>query len=171
METVAAKIARLLPNIKVVAGDSLYWSPNTKTITFRADDSSNENIWGLLHEAGHAQLGHTSYESDMELLVMEVAAWDAAESLAKEVNKKIDVDHIQDCLDTYRDWLHQRSTCPRCGIVSFQETSSAYRCHNCNKRWTVSSSRLCRPYRLSTNQIKNRPEPKQQAVFKIRSRS
>lgn len=171
MEAAASKIAGFLPGTKIIAGDSLCWSPKTNTITYRADDKSIENMLGLLHEAGHAHLKHLSYDSDMELLMMEVDAWEAAVRLAEKISQKIDTDHIQDCLDTYRDWLHQRSTCPRCGIVSFQETKSVYRCHNCAKHWTVSASRLCRPYRLSSEQTKNRPEPKHQAVFQIKSRS
>ncbi len=83
-------------------------------------------MWALLHEAGHAKLNHVTYNSDIELVLLEAIAWNEAETLAKEFNEQIDPDYIQDCLDTYRDWLHQRSTCPRCGIVSFQESINNY---------------------------------------------
>jgi ribosomal protein S27AE len=165
LDTVAKNISELLPGITIIAGEALCWSPKTKTITYRHDDTTSENIWGLLHEAGHASLGHVAYSSDIELLQLEAAAWEAALDLGRKTKQTIDSEHIQDCLDTYRDWLHQRSTCPRCGIVSFQETTNRYKCHNCHKTWTVSASRLCRPYRLGAGHKKNRSETVPQAVF------
>lgn len=153
-----------LPNITFEIGTSLHWSPEHQKITYR-EDPSDENIWGLIHEAGHARLGHNQYSSDMELLQLEVAAWSEAEKIASRLQLTIDPEHIQDCLDTYRDWLHQRSTCPRCGIVSFQETARAYHCYNCHKAWSVSASRFCRPYRLGTDTSKNRPREVSQTVF------
>jgi hypothetical protein len=165
MESVVRSLRDLLPDIGIKAGDNLHWSPENQSITYRLDDSSEDNIWGLIHEAGHATLGHHTYSSDMELLQLEVAAWSEAEKIAKNIGIKIDPDHIQDCLDTYRDWLHQRSTCPRCGVVSFQESSRTYQCYTCRMNWTVSTSRFCRPYRLGTDKIKNRPEIIPQAVF------
>jgi hypothetical protein len=171
LDTITKQIQDLLPDIIIQSGDSLRWSPKSKRITYRQDDTSNENIWGLLHEAGHARLHHTSYQSDMELLQLEVAAWDEATQLGEKTGHAIDHEYIQDCLDTYRDWLHQRSTCPRCGITSFQVTNSQYKCYNCHKTWTVSASRLCRPYRLAAGQKKNRPKEVSQAVFQVKNLS
>lgn len=165
MEKVANHVRGLLPDTAIVAGDGLCWSPKTKTITYRQADESQENLWGLLHEAGHASLKHFGFKSDVELLQLEVAAWDTATEIGRQIGLKIDLEHVQDCLDTYRDWLHQRSTCPRCGIVSFQESSNKYKCYNCHKTWAVSASRLCRPYRLSSNNMKNHPGITSQAVF------
>lgn len=154
-----------MPEVTFIRGQSLHWSPQQQIITYCADTSTS-NLWGLLHEAGHAELGHTSYDSDMELLQLEAAAWDKAEEIATRVDKIIDQEHIQDCLDTYRDWLHQRSTCPRCGIVSFQQSISAYQCYNCHKAWSVTASRFCRPYRLGSENTKNRPKETSQTVFR-----
>lgn len=165
MDAAADQIRELLIDATIVAGDSLCWSPKSKTITYRQNDDSEDNLWGLLHEAGHAKLEHTSYKSDMELLQLEVAAWEVASELADRIGLLIDPEHVQDCLDTYRDWLHQRSTCPRCGIVSFQESINKYRCFNCHKTWMVSASRFCRPYRLSSYNKKNRSGTVSQAVF------
>jgi hypothetical protein len=103
--------------------------------------------WSLLHETGHGLLVHADYQSDLELLHMEVAAWEKAKELGQAFGVQIDPNHIEDCLDTYRDWLHRRSTCPTCGSVSLQHNSTEYHCHNCNAMWQVSSSRFCRPYR------------------------
>lgn len=164
LEHLLKKLPQLLPNIRIVSGESLHWSPENQTITYKPEES-NENIWGLLHEVGHARLKHIRYTSDMELLQLEVAAWSEAELIAQVLDLIIDHEHIQDCLDTYRDWLHQRSTCPRCGIVSFQEAAKGYYCYNCYKAWSVSASRFCRPYRLGANTAKNRPKEVSQTVF------
>lgn len=169
METVVSKLKQLLPGITLSSGEQLRWSPKTSTITYREDDTSDENLWGLLHEAGHAKLGHTTFKSDMQLLLLEVAAWEKAQELAKQLGVTMDSEHVQDCLDTYRDWLHQRSTCPRCGIVSFQESPRGYRCYNCHKTWSVSASRLCRPYRLGVETKKNRSGVIPQAVFQAKN--
>jgi hypothetical protein len=56
-------------------------------------------------------------------------------------------DHVQNCLDTYRDWLHRRSSCPQCGAHVLQRDVSTYQCFNCQTRWHVSSGRFVRPYR------------------------
>lgn len=165
LDNLAKQLRDLLPEIVITPGESLHWSPEKQVITYKSDES-DENLWGLLHEAGHARLGHSQYKTDIELLQLEVAAWHEAEQIASLLDQKIDAEHIQDCLDTYRDWLHQRSTCPRCGIVSFQETSRSYSCFNCHKNWSVSASRFCRPYRLGADTIKNRPEKVPQAVFR-----
>lgn len=165
MENVIDHITSQLPGVQIISGTSLFWSPKNKTITYRKDRHQETDIWGLYHEAGHAKLGHTKYTSDVELLQMEVAAWDIAVDMATGTNHVIDYEYIQDCLDTYRDWLHQRSTCPRCGIVSFETQTGHYDCFNCNKTWSVSTSRLCRPYRLGTTTQKDRSEPVVQAVF------
>lgn len=168
MDSIVKKLQKIIPGIVIIPGETLRWSPKTKEITYPADETNDETLWGLLHEAGHAKLGHTNYTLDIDLLIHEVAAWEEAVALGNKLNILINTEHIQDCLDTYRDWLHQRSTCPRCGIVSFQENFSTYRCFNCRNSWTVSQSRLCRPYRLNSTSNKNRPGPKSQAVFQAR---
>ncbi len=168
MEKIVNRLQGILPAVKFIPGKSLHWSPTEQTITFRASKTKH-NMWALLHEAGHAKLNHVTYNSDVELLLLEATAWNKAETLAKEFNEHIDPEYIQDCLDTYRDWLHQRSTCPRCGIVSFQESISNYRCYNCHKIWSVTASRLCRPYRLDSDNRKNRRKKISQTVFQVRS--
>lgn len=145
---VIASLQRQLPGVKFVAYETSYWSPADKTVYYQPSDDQRA-LWTLLHESGHAALGHTSYDSDFGLLLLEVAAWEQAKELAAGLGVDIDEDHVQDCLETYRDWLHQRSTCPRCGIRCFQQDVRQYYCHNCQARWQVSASRFCRAYRLS----------------------
>lgn len=136
------------PNITFTEGKSFYWSPKDNSVTF-ALISTQPDIadWSLLHEVSHGILGHTNYSSDFELVQLEVGAWQHAQRLGRRYGIRIDPEHIQDCLDTYRDWLHRRSTCPTCSMVSIQTDPKTYRCLNCSATWHVSNSRFCRPYR------------------------
>lgn len=64
----------------------------------------------------------------------------------------ISEDHIQDCLDSYRDWLHKRSLCPDCRLSSIQTDAHTYTCVFCHKKWRVTAERFCRPYRRKLGQ-------------------
>ncbi len=138
------------PRIVFIQGTDFHWSPKQSQVSY------NPNLLGqipgqctLLHEVGHAILNHTSYQSDLELLQMEVAAWEEAKVLGVKYKITIYDDYIQNCLDSYRDWLHLRSKCPMCGIHCAQTDIRHYKCLNCQHTWIVSSSRFCRPYRRS----------------------
>lgn len=148
MKNTLSRLKQKLPDVEFSEGPTFSWSPANSTVNYRLGEDMG-SILSLLHEASHALLCHESYQYDLELLIMEVEAWQKAQELAKEFELKVDENHIQDRLDSYRDWLHQRSTCPRCGTVSTQNAPKSYSCHNCNAGWKVSSSRFCRPYRLS----------------------
>jgi hypothetical protein len=165
MDQALTKLHQLLPSITFVNGETFCWSPATQQITYRGASKNEADTWALLHEAGHAALGHARYSSDFELLMMEVAAWQKAVEVAKHVDVKIDTEHIEDCLDTYRDWLHQRSTCPTCSSTSFQVTPQLYRCHNCSTEWTVSTSRFCRAYRKRQHNSKEKRSPTKSTTF------
>jgi hypothetical protein len=161
MADIVKEIQVLLPHIRLEAGDTFFWSPESLTITYNPSHISEESgVWALLHESAHALLRHSHYDSDFELLSLEVQAWQKAKEIAAGLSIAISEEHIQDCLDTYRDWLHQRSTCPTCGTVSIQENQRQYRCHNCNGIWQVTASRFCRPYRIrASGSNKKSPEP------------
>ncbi len=143
-------IARLRADysqFKFVPGTQEHWSPRNSTITYCESEPAEEFRYGLLHELAHALLGHDTYSSDFELLKLEVEAWDLAAKIGKKYGIKLDNDHIQDCLDTYRDWLHRRSKCPACGMHVLQKDSNSYQCFNCGTAWQVSSRRFARAYR------------------------
>lgn len=161
-------LQKRLPGITFEPGNAFSWSPAQQLVCYpEALMGEASGTWALLHEAAHGILQHTSYETDFELLLLEVAAWQKAKELATELGTEIDEDHIQDCLDTYRDWLHRRSTCPTCGIVGLQHSARLYACHNCNSTWQVSNSRFCRAYRLKNQtQTKTSPEVKPQTMFR-----
>jgi hypothetical protein len=131
--------------INFKASDRFQWSPEEKTIYFV--ENTKNAAWSLLHEAGHMLCKHTSYSNDLGLLRMEVEAWEKARQLAEKYGHKIDEKHIDKCLDTYRDWLYKRSSCPSCTQAGVEHTTGHYRCINCGHLWKVSSERFCRPYR------------------------
>ncbi|MGH7237293.1 MAG: hypothetical protein ACREGF_02045 [Candidatus Saccharimonadales bacterium] len=136
------------PQFTFKFGQNFHWSPVQQQISYNSGAlKSSKGIWALFHELGHATLGHKSYKYDFELLAIEIAAWQKALELAKKYGQKISQDHVQDCLDSYREWLHCRSTCPACLNRSVQQNSGEYSCFNCHNVWQVSASRFCRPYR------------------------
>jgi hypothetical protein len=128
--------------------DTMYfWSPKNREIHYKKSASTEADVWKLLHEIGHALLNHERFRIDIELIHMEIAAWSKAKQIAKKYDIEILDNHIQDCLDTYRDWLYRRSICPNCMSTGLQDTASVYRCINCLNTWRVSASRTCRTYR------------------------
>ena len=152
MEKLITKLRATFPALQFTAGQQFCWSPETGEIFYKAAADSQKSTWSLLHETGHALLEHQNYKADFELLRLEVAAWERARELAADVGVVIDEDHIEDCLDTYRDWLYKRSICPSCTTKCLQQDDYAhYRCFNCHTTWRVSSSRFCRAYRSTKN--------------------
>jgi hypothetical protein len=148
MQTLINKLAARFPDLTFSAGEQFYWSPPSGEIFYKAGAKGKKARWSLLHETGHALLDHNDYQADVELLRLEVAAWQKAEELAGDLGLAIDPEHIQDCLDTYRDWLYKRSICPDCSAKCLQQGDFVhYRCFNCHKVWKVSNSRFSRPYR------------------------
>jgi hypothetical protein len=146
MEKLLRKLQQDFPNISFVSGEQLHWSPNSAIISYN-DSEDISAMWGLLHEIGHAILEHKNYTSDVDLLQKETAAWAQARKLSQTYNVSIDEEHTQDCLDTYRDWLHRRSTCPTCHSHGIERHTGLYSCLNCQTTWEVTPSRFCRPYR------------------------
>lgn len=151
MHTLLSLLQKDFPELHFEAGQKFTWSPKTASIIYNKASAKDDTVaaWSLLHEAGHALLEHSTYASDFELLNMEVEAWAKAKELAQGYDIAIDSDHIEDCLDTYRDWLYARSTCPNCTVCSLQIDNRTYHCFNCGTKWQVSASRHCRPYRLT----------------------
>lgn len=143
------QLAKDYPQFKFKAGAQEHWSPRTKTITYQSS-ASDDFKYGVLHELAHALLDHNNYHSDFELLKLESHAWQEAAKIGRKYGIKINEDHIQNCLDTYRDWLHRRSRCPTCGLHVLQQNSTTYHCFNCGQDWQVSTGRFARSYRRRT---------------------
>lgn len=143
--------------------NDFYWSPKHSAVFYNIDKLSTETgQWSLFHEIAHGMLDHTNFKNDFELLRFELEAWETAKGLAIEFGIQIKQEHVEDCLDSYRDWLYARSTCTVCQLSSLQVSPHEYRCLNCNNSWQVSASRFCRPYRMNK---KTSPQPKTEATF------
>jgi len=134
------------PDIEFRLSSRFSWHAGSKHISYRQIDDMKA-VWALLHEIGHAELEHADFTSDMDLLQKEVAAWAKAHEISKHYDIAIDQDYIEDNLDSYRDWVHIRATCPSCYERCLQTDKHSYACHNCGATWHVTGSRLCRPYR------------------------
>jgi hypothetical protein len=157
MENLLTKLEHDFKDIKFSHGKTFHWSPYSKTVVYQNISDKKNTDWTLLHEVGHAKLNHINYNSDVELLYMEVAAWQKASEIAKKYGITINNDHIQNCLDSYRNWLHQRSACPVCSNHSLQKDNTHYYCFNCHAVWLVSIARFCRPYRKIDKQKETLP--------------
>lgn len=133
------------PGITFLPSTDFAWSPKRATISYILDSTGEPiHTYALIHEVAHADLGHNTFDDDFSLLTLEVAAWERAKQIGVSVAVEIDEEHIQDCLDTYRDWLHSRAKCPACGVVSMQAKDGSYTCFNCKTGWKVPKSQVCR---------------------------
>ena len=128
------------PDINFVQDAYHSWSPNESKITY----SRPLCQYSLLHEIGHACLGHYSYKLDIELLKLESTAWSKARELAPEYGFTISQAYINKCMDTYRDWLLSRCRCPSCDLAGLQSKRTLrYRCLNCFLNWSVPAKSEC----------------------------
>jgi len=73
----------------------------------------------------------------MELLRMEMEAWDIARDLAPKYGVKINEAHIASTISSYDDWLTKRATCPDCNNFSLQRGRDSYGCFACGAKWVV----------------------------------
>ena len=152
MDQTLKQLSLAYPGLTFKPAAQFCWSPKTNEICYKTDGFGPTAVWSLLHETGHALLQHTTYQADFQLIKLEVAAWEKAKLLGHNLGVIIDDDHIQDCLDTYRDWLYKRSICPSCRTKCLQQNDfSHYRCFNCHTVWRVTPSRFCRAYRSTKN--------------------
>jgi hypothetical protein len=144
------RLRKDFPEFSFEPGKQDHWSPKTNTITYKESVPLKDFQYGVLHEVAHARLGHYNDNNDFELLKLESQAWELAAKTGKKYGVIISNEHIQDCLDTYRDWLHARSRCPTCGMHVLQKDPLHYHCFNCHTEWQVTSGRFVRPYRRRT---------------------
>lgn len=165
MQQVLDTLRGKYPQLRFKAGPQFSWSPESGDIIYKRSAKGKQATWSLLHETGHALLNHRSYGADFELLRLEVEAWEQAKTIGKEIGINIDEDHIQDCLDTYRDWLYRRSICPECSTKCLQQDDNEhYHCFNCHAVWRVTASRFGRAYRRHTGIARTQtPVPANQA--------
>jgi hypothetical protein len=141
MSSLIHKLKTTYTDISFVEAEQFSWSPSTKTVFYNTSVPNATHL--LLHELSHGLLGHRTYRRDIELVAMETAAWEKAREYAETFNVRLSENAIQDHLDTYRDWLHARSSCPECSANGYQTEAFHYECPACLHKWRVNEARLC----------------------------
>jgi hypothetical protein len=144
------QLRKQYPHYNFVVGDDFRWSAASGTI-FVASNAQAADAAYVLHELAHAVLEHHDYNLDVELLRQESHAWDyAQQTFAPHYNVAISTNLIDNALDSYRTWLHARSTCPNCSQTGLQTKTSTYTCLNCRCSWHPNDARQCalRRYKL-----------------------
>jgi hypothetical protein len=150
--SLVAKLQADFPQFTFSGNDEFRWSPRNATIFY---DQQSDDAASLFHEAAHALLHHSDYTRDVTLIEMESKAWEyAQQTLAPSYNFVIDQNESDDALDTYRDWLHARSTCPHCKATGLQTATHEYKCLACLAKWRVNDARSCALRRYKTAQNK-----------------
>jgi hypothetical protein len=139
ISSIVARLKRDFPHITFIKGDVFRWSPTECAVYYE----NSHDTTSLLHEVAHAALKHTSYAYDIELLKMERQAWEfALSSLSKKYSVSIDREYVESMMDSYRDWLHDRSLCPSCQATGVQTRNNEYSCLACQSTWRVNEARL-----------------------------
>jgi hypothetical protein len=149
------KLSADFPTITFQPSAEFFWSPSKAAVHFNDADPLRDNL--LLHELAHGVLGHQEYSRDVELIAMETAAWEKAQELAPTYDITIDENAVQDHLDTYRDWLHARSLCPKCDATGLQGTTHSYRCLACGHEWRANTAQLCALRRYAVTETSKNP--------------
>lgn len=148
--SLVAKLSHDFPNVSFVKDDLSRWSAVESTVYYNLTEPHVD--WIILHELSHACLKHTQYTRDIALLAMERDAWQhAADALAPRYGITIDEDFIEDHLDTYRDWLHAKSTCPACTQNGMEYARKRYRCLACGHEWRTNNGTQTRIRRYTVN--------------------
>ncbi len=125
-----SQLEKKYSGLRFVEGKKFAFRP-PRTIVFDSSEKSGDLL--ILHEIGHALSGHRFFGTDVERIKMEVEAWEKARELAELYGVEFDEDLAQEELDTYRDWLHKKSRCPKCGLTRFQTQDGVYHCPSCEQ--------------------------------------
>ena len=128
--TFLAKLKSDYPEIRFLERARFTFRP-PRTVVYPAEDGEFDSLL-ILHEMGHALSRHRFFKTEIERLKMEVEAWEKARELCDIYEVQVDEDLIQGELDTYRDFLHQKSRCPECGLTRFQTPDGAFHCPRCD---------------------------------------
>lgn len=133
------------PHIHFETGHDFRWSSDTRSI-IHPEIKTIDDIFQVFHEIGHAELDHHHYPSDAVLVDMEAAAWQYAKTeLAPKYTPDCSLPNtlVDDSLDSYRKWLHDRSVCPHCEAVGVEKKPGEYFCLSCRGNWHVNEARNC----------------------------
>lgn len=136
--SLSKKLASKYPHISFQPDNRAHWAPALRTVFYCPDEPHAD--WILLHETAHGILNHQDYSLDIELLQLERDAWHHATTvLAPDCGITIDPDFVESHLDTYRDWLHTKSTCPHCHSNGIEQSKHYYLCLHCHGTWRTNT--------------------------------
>jgi len=122
------KLSHDHPNLIFRHGKKFAFRP-PKTITIGPPCPGHALL--TLHELAHALLKHKDYNLDIQRLKIESKTWATTKQLCQKYRIVWNEDFAEDHLDTYRDWLHQKSLCPTCHLTRYQNPSGTYHCPQC----------------------------------------
>lgn len=125
--TFLAKIKSDFPSLGFVSGKRFLFRP-PKTVVYEPGGE----VLLFLHEIGHALTEKYDFKTEVGRLKIEVMAWEKARELCEIYGVDFDEKLVESELDTYRDWLHQKSRCPSCGLTRFQTPDGVYYCPRCD---------------------------------------
>lgn len=126
--TFLAKIKSDYPEFKFISGKRFSFRP-PKTIVVGPEEPNDSLL--LLHELGHALSEHRDFDTSVRRVKMEREAWDKARELCSKYELEYNEDLVEDELDTYREWLHKKTICPKCSLTMFQTPDGVYHCPKC----------------------------------------
>lgn len=129
--TFLARVRADFPDIRFVTGERFIFRP-PRTVVVPKNADSEADALRLLHEVGHALSRRWSFDTEVERLKIEVIAWAKARELAPLYGVTADDELIESELDSYRDFLHQKSRCPSCGLTRFQTPDGVFHCPKCD---------------------------------------
>lgn len=127
-EELVERVKHDYPELRFVRGRKFAFRP-PRTVVLGPEEPGQELL--LLHEVGHATLGHRHHNTDVGRLKMEVEAWSEARKLATKYGVKWGEEQAQTELDSYRDWLHRRAACPKCHLTRYQTEDGVWHCPRC----------------------------------------
>lgn len=149
-----SRVKGLFPSLQFINSDIFYWSSDENAVYFNSKLlNSGEGVHSLLHETSHGLLHHQSFAYDVELLKMEIEAWTHAKGLLRKFGIEPETERIEQCLNTYRDWIYERSICPCCNQTGIQQSDQSYRCIACLSAWKVPVNQNCRIVKIRQSNL------------------
>ncbi len=120
------------PNFVFKPGHKFLFRPKKTIYYIEAND--NFRLL-LLHELAHALLEHFSFDRSLERLEIERDAWEKTQKLCVIYNIPFDEKLAESELNTYRDWVHQKTLCKTCGLTCLEVSSESLYCPFCQKTY------------------------------------
>lgn len=132
----APDIVALLRNEEICVPSNRFCTNNDGKVEYiKAEMNSDSGQLSLLHELGHRFFKHSGKVSDLENLKNEKVAWLYAIKMASKVGLEMTdslVSMVLECVQTYVDFIAERSHCYSCGSLDMYEFSNqVYTCRSC----------------------------------------